>query len=148
MADYKSVIVTAIDAGNPEIVDKSEYLGNLCYIPIKFITDFTTATKTVLISETLPPSAKLVGLSLAFTALAGSATVDIGYVGTSTGDLIIDGFSVASAALVTYPMADSGTNGGNGEAIDVGGKSLLMTLIGAAMSTDTIGGYALITTNE
>jgi hypothetical protein len=143
MATVKSVIVTAIDAANPQIADKVDYMGEVRYIPVEYSTDISGGN-TLLVSKPMPPSTKLIGLQLAFTALAGSATADVGYVGTATSDIILDGIDVSSAALVTYPAAAPGTNGGDGGAIDVSGKVLSITLAGETLSTDSIGGYILV----
>ena len=145
MATVYTDAITAINAANPPIVDKNEYLGTLRHIDVKFVP---ADNDTLVCSKALPATAKLVSMSIACSALGGSATVDVGYTGTSTSDVILDGVDVSSAALIAYPSTAPGTNGADGEAVDVGGKVLTLTFAGGTYSSETLGGYITIVTSE
>ena len=136
---------TQVTALATSIQRKSAYRGNVQVIPVTLVPDEDAAH---VVSEVLPPNTYVVGVQLGVSALANSATMNIGYVGTSCDDLIIDGADVSSAALVTFPAASMGTNAGDGSPVAVGGKTLTITTAGGTYSSETIGGYILIATDE
>ena len=136
---------TQVTALATSIQRKSAYRGNVQVIPVTLVPDEDAAH---VVSEVLPPNTYVVGVQLGVSALANSATMNIGYVGTSCGDLIIDGADVSSAALVTFPAAANGTNAGDGSPVAVGGKTLTVTTAGGTYSSETIGGFITIVTDE
>ena len=136
---------TQVTALATSIQRKSAYRGNVQVIPVTLVPASDTAH---IVSGVLPPNTYVVGVQLGVSALGGSAALDIGYSDTSCGDLIIDGVSVVSAAMVTFPAASNGTNAGDGSPVAVGGKTLTITTAGGTYSSETIGGYILIATDE
>lgn len=144
MANYNTDAVTAIQAGNPAIVDKVDYRANPQIIPVEFSTDGTYSADTLTFSETLPPDTYVIGITLQSTAIA-SGVLDIGT--SDDTDSILDGVDLTSAALTTYPAASTGTNGADGGPVAVGGKKIVGAITGT-MSTDTINGYITIITNQ
>ena len=138
-----STQVTALAAS---IQRKSIYRCNVQVIPVTLVPD---ANASHVVSGTMPPNTYVIGVQLGVSALAGSATLDIGYGSdAATKDLIIDGVSVSSAALVTFPAASNGTDAGDGSPVDVSGKILTITTIGGTYSSETIGGFITIATDE
>lgn len=130
----KTDVITAIDAGNPAIVDRVEYRGNVQVIPFEFSTDAVYSAEALEISKKLPSDAKVIGIDLTCTAIV-DGELDIGYTGDA--DAIIDGQALTSATTFRYV----------GAPVDVGGKALIGTLTGT-MSSDSITGYILTVTNE
>jgi hypothetical protein len=150
--------VTAVDAG---IVTKSNYRGNVQAIPFTLAITGEVNTSHV-ISKVLPQETRVISAVVSHPDLGGAVTVDLGYAndadGTVNTNRIIDGASTNSLGLLTYPNAGSAAAVSTLGSIDVGGKSLLLTINGAdsaAGAADdagtidvTIVGHVLIATNE
>lgn len=126
-----SAVVTALATS---IQRKNAYRGNVQSIPVEFTTDGVYSAEAMVFSEVLPPNTELIGIHLTTTAIA-SGELDIGYTGDA--DAIIDGADLTSAGNVNYQAAP----------VAVGGLKIIGTLTGT-MSSDTIGGYILIVTDE
>ena len=124
-------IVTALGTG---IQSKSAYRGNTQAIPVEFTADGTYSATELVFSKELPQNAKVIGIHLTTTAIASGA-LDIGFTGDTDG--IIDGAVLTSAGNVNF----------QGAGVDVGGKAIVGALTGT-MSSDSIGGYILIVTDE
>lgn len=140
MATDNSAVVDALATSQ---VRKSEYRGNVQWIPVECALTATQGTLTVTLSDVLPPNTELIGANLECTAIPGTTkTLDLGYVGSIAA--VIDGADVSSDANVSYPAT---ATAGLGAPIDVSGKQLIATIIGAP-SADTVNGYILIVTDE
>jgi len=126
-----TAIVTALATS---IQRKSAYRGNVQSVPVEFTTDGTYSATELVFSAVLPPNSELIGIHLTNTAIT-SGVLDIGYTGDS--DAIIDGAVLTSAGNVDY----------QGAPVAVGGKAIVGALTGT-MSSDSIGGYILIVTDE
>jgi hypothetical protein len=135
-----SAVVTALATSQ---VRKSEYRGNVQWIPVELTLTESQGTTSLVLSDVMPPNTELIAINLESTAIPGTTnTLDIGVTGNP--DAILDGIDVSSAANVTYPAA---ATAGTGAPIDVSGKAIIGELIGAP-SGDTINGYILIVTDE
>tara|TARA_R100000234_G_C4852202_1_gene115654 strand:- start:37 stop:459 length:423 start_codon:yes stop_codon:yes gene_type:complete len=137
-----STEVTNIDSG---IVTKSNYRANVQAIPFT-LTGVGDGTHTI--SKKLPEECRVISATVAFDALGGSATVDLGVAGSTNG--IIDGAASANEGVNRFP---SGTANEAYEvfnasgSVDVGGKILIIT-IASAGGTANLSGHVLIATNE
>jgi len=142
MATLTNPIVTTL-ASQPQ-VRKSEYRGNVQWIPVEISEDAADGTHPVVFTDVLPPNTELIAINLEHTAIGGTgSTLDIGI--TANADAIIDGEDVSSAGSVVYPGIAA--TAGAGAPVAVGGKQIIGELKGT-MSTDTIYGYILIVTDE
>lgn len=140
MATYNTDVVDALAVSQ---VRKSEYRGNVQWIPVEFSDDGTYSADTIVFSDVLPANTELLAIRLETTAIA-SGELDIGY--TSDPDAIIDGATPTSAGVITYPWNGAATVT-LGAPVDVSGKQIIGTLTGT-MSDDSINGYILIVTDE
>ena len=144
--------VTAVDAG---IVTKSNYRGNVQAIPFTLVITGEVNTSHV-ISKVLPQEARVISATVAYPDLGTAATVDLGYAGST--NVIIDGASDNDSGLLTFPSDGTASAISTLGSIDVGGKTLLLTIAGADGAADgsgsagtidaTIVGHVLISTNE
>lgn len=143
MATLNTAAVTALASSQ---LRKSEYRGNVQWIPVEINTDAADGTHAVVFSDVMPPNTELVAIRLEHTAIGGTTnTLDIGYTGNA--DAIIDGADVSAAGVVDYPGEAGTTTAAAGAPVDVSGKQIIGELKGT-MSTDTINGYILIVTDE
>lgn len=142
MATINTDAVTALAISQ---VRKSEYRGNVQWIPVEISEDVADGTHSVVFSDVLPANTELIAIKLEHTAVGGTTnTLDIGFTGNP--DAIIDGADVSSAGEVVYPW-DGAATAGAGAPVDVSGLQIIGELKGA-LSTDTINGYILIVTDE
>lgn len=140
MATINTDAVTALAVSQ---VRKSEYRGNLQWIPVEISADVADGTHSVVFSEVLPPNTELVAIDIEASAIAGTTkTLDIGFTGNA--DAIIDGADLTTASNVKYP---STATAGLGAPVDVSGKQIIGELKGQ-LASDTINGYILIVTDE
>jgi hypothetical protein len=141
MATINTVAVTALAASQ---VRKSEYRGNVQWIPVEISADVADGTHSVVFSDVLPANTELIGIQIEHSAIAGTTqTLDIGYTGDA--DAIIDGADLSTAGGIGYP--GSAATAGLGAPVDVSGKQIIGELKGQ-LSSDTINGYLLIVTDE
>jgi hypothetical protein len=142
MATITNPVVSTL-ASQP-VVRKSEYRGNVQWIPIEISEDVADGTHSLVFTDVLPPNTELIAINLEHTAVGGTTnTIDIGYTGDA--DAIIDGEDVSGAGSVVYPGIAA--TAGAGAPVAVGGKQIIGELKGA-LSSDTINGYILIVTDE
>jgi hypothetical protein len=145
MANFNSDIVTAINTAN-NLQDASDYLGNIKYIPVKFTTDHADMTgDTVTLTGTLPDNAKVLAVSLLHTAIASANQVDLGTV--AEPDALLANEDLTSAGTILFPEGATGDKT-DGVAYAVGGEKLILTFNAGAMSSDSIEGYILISTDQ
>ena len=128
----KTDVVTAIDAGNPAIVDRVEYRGNVQHIPFEYTTAAETAALEI--SKVLPSDCKVIGIRINMPGVTGTGTIQICYTGDN--DAIIASTSIATAGVLEYI----------GAPVDVGGKALIGSVTSDAV--DVLSGYILTVTNE
>jgi len=145
MANFNSDIVDAINTAN-NLQDASDYLGNIKYIPVKFTDDHGDMTgDTVTLTGTLPDNAKVVAVSLLHTAIASASQVDLGTV--AEPDALLNNEDLTSAGTILFPEGATGDQTA-GVAYNVGGEKLILTFNGGVMSSDSIEGYILISTDQ
>jgi len=132
-----STEITAINAGNPAIVDKVVYRGNVQAISVT-IADATNGTYYV--SSRLPDTCRVIGASIFVADLGTAFTVTVGD-GTTANSIGALG-SGNDAAEVAFP-----TTGSAAGYVDVGGETLQI-VVADADNTANIVGYILIVTNE
>jgi len=143
MATIKNAIVTTIDARNPAIADKNEYMGSVKWIPI-FI-DASAAlvnnADTITFTETLPTGAVAVAAVIEHdgtNGLAASSTLQFkDSAGTALSVAVTTAVDTAGIADV-IPLGNS----------DVGGKAITGLVGGADWSDSTdLLGYILVALN-
>ena len=136
-----SAVVTAIDAGNPPVVNKNAYRGNVQHIPVEVVVPALAAAEALTLSKLLPDPCELVGISLECSALSTNGKFSIGYTGDA--DAILNDVTATSAANGIYPGAGTA---GLGAPVNVSGKAIIGTVTGT--DAGTLKGYILIVTDE
>jgi hypothetical protein len=143
MATIKNAIVTTIDARNPAIADKNEYLGSVKWIPIFIDASVALVNNadTITFTETLPVGAVAVAAALEHdgtNGLAASTTLQFkDSAGTALSIAVATSTDTNGIANVV-PLGNS----------DVGGKAIT-GLVGGADWQDTVDlkGYILVALN-
>jgi len=140
MATIKNAIVTTIDARNPAIADKNEYLGSLKWIPIFIDASVALVNNadTITFTKPLPTGAVAVAAVLEHNAtngLAASTTLTFtNSAGTALGDAVATSADTNGIGHVV-PLDN----------IDVGGTYIIGT-VGGADWADTVDllGYIIV----
>ena len=139
MANINSDIITTIDASNPPIADKFNYLGPVTRIP--FFIDASVSvpndTDVITITKALPPKTRAVCLMLnhdGTNGVAASTTLAV-KAGTTvlTPEATIPTSADTSSTFLTYCLKNT----------DVSGKKITLTVGGADWS-DTVDMYGIL----
>ena len=140
MAEIKNAIVTTIDARNPAIADKKEYLGSVKYVPIFIDASVALVNNadTIKFTEALPIGAVAVAAVLDHDGTNGLASSTTLQFKDSAGNAL----SIAVATSTDTSGLANVVPLGN---IDVGGKSII-GLVGGADWQDTVdlNGYIIV----
>lgn len=143
MATIKNAIVTTIDARNPAIADKNEYLGSLKWIPIFIDASVALVNNadTITFTETLPVGAVAVAAALEHdgtNGLAASTTLQFKDSDGTALSIAVATSADTSGIANVVPLGNS----------DVGGKTIT-GLVGGADWADTVDlkGYILVALN-
>lgn len=139
MATIKTAIVTAIDAANPPIADKMNYLGEVRQIPI--FVDASVALvnsgDVIELTKALPPKTKAVSIALNHDGAAGLATASTLAI-TAGGTVLTPTATIPTSAdtdsaMLVYSLKDT----------EVSGKKIIAT-VGGADWVDTVDLYGYI----